>query len=148
VKSVTPRVITLVPDEHRTQHVGWTENGAQVFLTTPFIPAFGTNGGREFLALYIFDGWGYLTEARIEDLGARAELNVDEARAQREQWWLDLGPIRRKPIFIRPFQMARYDTTFGLIRRPPEEEDEGWTVTAEPGGYLGFLAPWDGTYDT
>ena len=51
-------------------------------------------------------------------------------------------------INIAPFSHEAYGTTFGLIAQPPEEEDEDWTVIAEPGNYMAFYPPWDGDYDT
>jgi hypothetical protein len=56
---------------------------------------------------------------------------------------------RLQRIEIAPFTMDRFGTTFGLIPRPPEDDDNGWWVDVEPGNYMAFHEPWDsGDYDT
>jgi hypothetical protein len=148
--SAPPRRIEIHPDSYHIDHVGRTHDKRQFFITNPFIPAGNNDPGREFLALYLFTRTGRLIEARIEDLGPRAE--VDEPAAVRliEQWYAELGPVHRTWIEIIPFQVERFGVEFGLILRPPEEEDSRniWTVTAEPGDFLEFGPPWDGRYDT
>jgi hypothetical protein len=50
---------------------------------------------------------------------------------------------------VEPFAVKRFGTTFGLIVDAPENKDDIWWVTAEPGDYMAFSAPWDsGEYDT
>jgi hypothetical protein len=87
-------------------------------------------------------------EARINDLGTRAALDEQQARRLHQQRLAELGTVTIAPIRVEPFSLDRFGTTFGLILHPPEEEDEDWSVTAEPGNYLSFNPPWDGTYDT
>ena len=68
-------------DDHHASHIGSLPDGRQFFLTTPFVPAMGTEPGREFVAVFLFDKRGRFLEARIDDLGTRAEL--EEGRARR-----------------------------------------------------------------
>ena len=45
--------------------------------------------------------------------------------------------------------IERFDTTFGLVARPPEDDDDVWAVELQPGRYMAFFEPWDsGEYDT
>jgi len=46
-----------------------------------FVPALSGTAGREFVVLYLFDAMGRYREARIDDLGTRAEF--EEGRACR-----------------------------------------------------------------
>jgi hypothetical protein len=148
VSDQAPEIIAINHDDYYAKHVGWTADDRQFFLTTPFIPATRPGGGREFLALYLFDEEGNLLEARIDDLGTRAELDIDQARRLRDQWLQELDPVEFDDIEVKPFQLDRFGTTFGLSPHPPEEEDEDWWVTVEPGDYMAFNPPWDGQYDT
>ena len=60
-----------------------------------------------------------------------------------------LGPLDCGRIEVQPFALERFGTTFGLIPRPPEDEDEDWWVELHPGNYMAFHEPWDGgEYDT
>ncbi len=93
-----PESIALDPDEHYAKYVGHTADGRQFFLTTPFEP-----GGREFIALYLFDSAGRLIEARIDDLGPRATLDREARRALRDEWLRDLGAVE-------PWDSGAYDT--------------------------------------
>ena len=53
------------------------------------------------------------------------------------------------PFEVQPFEVKRFDTAFGLIPRPPEEDDDEWAVEMQPGNYMAFFEPWDsGDYDT
>ncbi|MGV3724322.1 MAG: hypothetical protein ACO1SX_25790 [Actinomycetota bacterium] len=148
MESCAPKVITIVPDDYYTRDVGRTPGGSRFFLTTPFVPKMGKNPGREFLALYLFDATGRLESARIEDLGTRSGLDQDAARELRAQWLAELGHVRRCPIKAQPFQVERFGVVFGLVPRPPEDEDDEWWVIVEPGDYIAFTPPWDGSYDT
>jgi hypothetical protein len=124
-------------------------DGRQFFLTTPFVPASGSEPGREFVAVFLFDKRGRFLEARIDDLGTRAELDEARARSTFEQRLAELGPVEYGRIEVQPFQVERFDTSFGLIPRPPEEEDDEWAVEMQPGNYMAFFEPWDsGDYDT
>ncbi len=144
-----PRLVAIGHDDYHAQHVGRLSDGTQFFLTTPFVPALRGNAGREFIALYLFAPDGRFFEARIDDLGTRAE--VDEQRARRiiEQRLRELGEFEFERIEVQPFQLERFGTTFGLVPRAPEEEEDSWWVTVEPGNYMAFHEPFDsGEYDT
>lgn len=144
-----PKLLSIEPDGHRARDVGRTADGLQFFLTNPFLPATGGSEGREFLALYLFDPAGQLHEARIEDLGTRAEIGPTKYRRLFAERLADIGPVTRCRIEVTPFRVERFGTVFGLIAHPPEADDAVWQVTAEPGDYMEFRAPWDsGKYDT
>jgi hypothetical protein len=123
----------------------------EIFLTTPFCI-----GGPDFVALYLFDHDGDLLEARIEQLGARSDprlpgnMKRHDARDQQllARTLADLGPVSFESIAVKPFAVERNGVIFGLIVQEPEEEDEPWSVIAEPGNYMAFFPPWDGDYDT
>ena len=52
-------------------------------------------------------------------------------------------------IVIAPFSLDKFGTTFGLVLRQPEDEDDPWAVQVQPGNYMAFFEPWDsGEYDT
>lgn len=143
-----PKLVAVDNDDYHAEHVGRTADGRQFFLTTPFVPAVG-GPGREFIALYLFDPAGQLLEARIEDLGTRAELDEKSARAKHEAMLASLGPVVRQRITVAPFSVERFGVEFGFIPRPPEEPGEDWTVTVEPGDVMCFGPPWDrGWYET
>jgi hypothetical protein len=116
----------------------------------------GGNQGREFLALYIFGADGNLLEAKIDDLGVREnkilpgqKLDPSFISSLIETRLAELGKASYEPIVIAPFRLEKFDTEFGLIAHKPEEEDEDWWVTVEPGDYMAFYPPWDsGDYDT
>ena len=144
-----PKRIAIAPDDYNAKHVGRTADGSQFFLTTPFVSANGSNVGREFIALYLFEANGRFREAHIDDLGARAELN--EATSQRtfEQRLAGLGKVEYCRIEVSPFRIERFNTIFGLVPRPPEDDEDGWWVEVQPGNYMAFHEPWDsGEYDT
>jgi len=146
-----PETIIIAHDDHHASHVGRTKDGRQFFATNPFIPASHTDAGREFLALYLFDARGSLLEARIDDLGPRASLDEDAARQSLERRMAELGPVEFCRIQVRPFELERFGTVFGLVPRPPDGDDEGdsWWVEAQPGNFMAFHEPWDsGEYDT
>lgn len=140
MESGPPSLVTIVPDEFQIEHVGWTDDGRQFFLTEPFVPC-----GREFVALYLFDAEGQLVDARIDDLGPRAEVDQAAAEALVASRLAELGPREIGPIRVKPFQLERFGVTFGLV---PAESEGYWWVNVEPGGYIGFIPPWDGSYDT
>jgi len=144
-----PSLIAIDHDDYHANRVGRTRDGVQVFVTTPFIPAYGSDIGREFLAVYLFDKSGELLEARIDDLGPRATLDKDQARRLLDQRLTELGPFQHARILVRPFTMKRFGTTFGLVPRPPENVGDSWWVELQPGNYMAFHEPWDsGEYDT
>ncbi len=147
--SQPPTLIAIDHDDYHASRVGHTSEGRQFFVAQPFIPAYGDAGGREFLAVYLFDKDGKLVDARIDDLGTRAALNRDQARCLLEGRMAELGPVEYGRIQLQPFTIERFGTTFGLVPRPPEDEGDGWWVELQPGNYMAFHEPWDsGEYDT
>jgi hypothetical protein len=142
-----PTRIALDHDDYHAQHVGRTSDGQQFFLTTPFIPSSAGSEGREFLALYLFDERGRLVEARIDDLGNRAGLDGDKARALLTQRLAEIGPVSHGRIEVSPFSLERFGTTFGLVLH--DHGDSDWWAEMMPGNYMAFHEPWDsGEYDT
>jgi hypothetical protein len=50
---------------------------------------------------------------------------------------------------VQSFAIERFGTTFGLVPRAPEEEDDGWWPELQPRNCMAFHEPWDsGEYDT
>jgi hypothetical protein len=144
-----PRLIAIDHDDYHASHVGRTADGGQFFLTTPFVPAIGGSAGREFIALYLFDADGRFRDARIDDLGTRAELDRERACRSFEQRLAELGEVEYHRIEIQPFEVKRFGTVFGLIARPPENEHGGWWIEVQPGNYMAFHQPFDsGEYYT
>ncbi|MDR3458505.1 MAG: hypothetical protein P4N60_13725 [Verrucomicrobiae bacterium] len=143
-----PDLIAIEHDEYHAKHLGQLSDGRQFFLTTPFVPAIGGKAGREFLALFLFDEDGKFLEARIDDLGTRADLDQKRASSIYEQRLAGLGEVEFCRIEVQPFEIEQFGTTFGLVPRPPEEDDV-WAVEMQPGNYMAFFEPWDsGDYDT
>ena len=152
--SAFPHRIAIDPDDYSANGVGHTSDGRQVFITEPFIPALSGERGRQFLAVYSFDEAGELLEAQIDEYGATngsdsaIEQSLDERRTAA------LGQLEPRRIEIRPFEVKRFGTVFGLVPRPSDEPEEvedwdTWWVEAQPGNYMAFHAPWDsGEYDT
>ncbi|WP_430788960.1 hypothetical protein [Actinoplanes sp. G11-F43] len=129
-----PHRIAIDHDDHRAEHVGHTADGRQFFLTRPFQP-----DGTEYVALYLFTAGGTFDEALIDPY----DKKVFGSRLA------GLGPVTYGRISVEPFAVDRFGTTFGLISTPPEAAGDLWWVTAEPGDYMAFTAPWDcGDYDT
>lgn len=144
-----PTLIAIDHDDYHAQHVGRTAGGNQFFLTTPFEPSGRKGEGCEFVALYLFDAKGSLTEAKIDTFGPRASMKDEDRREVYEKRLRELGEISFCRIEVAPFSVERFGTTFGLVLRQPEEEDDPWAVEAQPGNYMAFFEPWDsGEYDT
>jgi len=144
-----PGLVAINHDDYCAKHVGRTADGRQFFLTTPFVPAAGARPGGEFVALYLFDAVGMLLEAKIDALGARSTVNEEERRRVYRQRLRDLGKVTFERIEVAPFAVERFGTTFGLVPREPEDEDDPWAVEVQPGNYMAFFEPWDsGDYDT
>ena len=149
MKRQPPSLISIDHDDYHAEHVGHTTDGRQFFLTSPFVPATGKDTGREFIALYFFDHEGKFLEAHIDDLGARAGLDPDHTRRIFTRRLKEIGPLNYGRIEVQPFQIERHATVFGLVLDPPEDDEDKWTVTVEPGNYMAFFEPWDsGEYDT
>jgi hypothetical protein len=149
MQSKPPALIAIDHDDYHASRVGRTKDGMQFFVTTPFIPALGNEPGREYLAVFLFNSDGRLSEARIDDLGTRATLNREEARGLLDKRMAELGSLDYGRIEVKPFAIERFGTTFGLVPRAPEGEGDGWWVELQPGNYMAFHEPWDsGEYDT
>jgi hypothetical protein len=57
--------------------------------------------------------------------------------------------VTYRRIQVQPFQVKRFGTVFGLVPRPPEDDQTDWWVELHPGNYMAFHEPWDsGEYDT
>jgi len=147
--SKPPALVSLNPDDDHARYVGHLSDGRQFFLTNPFVPANQYPLGREFIALYLFDPTGKLEEARVVDLGTRADLQMDNFERQFAQVLGEVGEFEPRRIEIEPFHVERFGVTFGFVLRPPEKTADGWCVTVEPGNYMEFHEPWDsGEYYT
>ena len=143
-----PDLVAIEHDDYHARHIGSLPDGRQFFLTSPFIPAVGAPG-REFVALFLFDEHGRFLEAHIDYLGIRAHLDQPQASRIYEQRLAELGEVEFGRIEVQPFEVERFGTTFGLVPRPPEDEDDEWAVELQPGNYMAFFEPWDsGDYDT
>lgn len=144
-----PKLIAINHDDDYASFVGLTTDGKQFFLTTPFVPTLESQLGREFVALYIFDLKGNLLEARIDDFGARENLDEEHRTQMFEQRLSEIQPVEYGRIEVKPFSVEKFGVTFGLIPQPPENDDEDWWVTVEPGNFMAFCKPWeDGEYYT
>jgi hypothetical protein len=113
--SPIPARIPIAHDDHHASRIGRLGDGRQFFVTTPFVPALGSDAGREFVAVCLFDAAGALLEARIDDLGARSEVDEDAAHALLEKRVAELGVFSYGDIEVQPFSVERFGTTFGLI---------------------------------
>lgn len=92
---------------------------------------------------------GNLLEANIDDFGARASLDDGKRRQSFEQRLTELGEVTFDHIEVKPFGVQQFGTTFGLVVRKPEDEEDVWAVEMQPGNYMAFFEPWDsGEYDT
>jgi len=145
-----PERIRIDHDDHHAKHVGRTNTGQQFFLTTPFVPALGSDAGCEFVALFLFDSSGKCTSAEIDDLGPRAALDDNLADQIYNNRLASLGDVVFCDIEIEPFAIERHGMQFGLIPRFPDAGDDEDYLTLEmhPGNYMAFFDPWDGEYDT
>jgi hypothetical protein len=143
-----PALIKIKHDDYHAQYVGRTDDGRQFFLTTPFSPAMEGSPGREYIALYVFDDAGGLRDARIEDLGTRAELDDAIVAAKRSALLESLGQLKYGTIRVAPFRIEKFGCEFGLVAQEPDVPDDDWSVTVEPGDYMAFYPPWNGEYDT
>jgi hypothetical protein len=144
-----PDMIAIEHDDYHARHVGWTADGRQFILTTPFEPARDGEPGGEFIALYIFNTDGKLLESRIDELGPRATMDEARARELYETRLKELGEVRFFRVQVAPFAVKRFGTEFGLILREPEDAQDIWAVEMQPGNYMAFFEPWDsGDYDT
>jgi hypothetical protein len=148
--SQIPSRIPIALDDHHASRIGRMVDGRQFFVTTPFVPAIGSTAGRAFLAVFLFDQAGALLEARIDDLGTRANLDKAATGALVDKRVAELGPLTFEDIEVQPFFIERFGVTFGLIPRRGDygSGDEGVWIELHPGNYMAFHEPWNGAYDT
>jgi len=147
--SEPPTLIAVDHDDYHADRVGTTQDGMQFFVTMPFIAALGDEAGREFLAVFLFHSNGRFSEVRIDYLGPRPAVNREETQRLLDKRIAELGPVDYGRIEVQPFAIERFGTTFGLVSRAPEAEDDSWWVELQPGNYMAFHKPWDsGEYDT
>jgi hypothetical protein len=140
-------LIAIDADDYHARYVGRTEDGRQVFVTTPFIADKKGRSARSFVAVYLFDLVGNLAEAIIQDLGR--QLLIGQVQEQIDKHAVALGGITPGRILVRPFEVQRFGIAFGLILRSPDRADDPPCVEAQLGNYMAFFEPWDnGTYDT
>src|ERR1700740_2317943 len=98
-----PDLIAIEHDDYHAKHIGRLPDGRQFFLTSPFVPAIGGSAGWEFVALFFVDEHGRFLEAHIDDLGTRAEMDIQHASDVYEQQLADLGEIEFCRIEVQPF---------------------------------------------
>jgi hypothetical protein len=141
-----PTLLKIIADEYNIPWAGLAGDGLQFFMTWPSIYATKTTPARMFAAMYLFRPDGTLKDARIDDCGEDWALR-DQRFAYRMK---QLGEVTLGAIEVRPFAVTVHNVVFGLIPRAPVPEDGilEWAVTAEPGNFLMFSPPWEGTYDT
>ena len=138
-----PKRIKIAIDDYKAKRIGKLADGRQFFMTTPFVP-----GGHEYYALYLFTADGEFEEAIIDDFGPRG---TTDAETQKEVFFKRLDEIGDKKycsIKVEPFSIERDGVEFGLVPRAPEEKGQRWWVEAQPGNYMAFTSPWNGSYDT
>ena len=140
-----PDTFLICHDDYHAEHIGRTPDGQQFFLTTPFIPG---ERGCEFIALYLFDSEGALTDAHIDNLGPRAALDQDARSKLYQERLASLGEVEFGDIVVAPFRLERFGIDFGFIPREPEDEEDEPAIELQPGNYMAFFDPWDGYYDT
>ncbi len=146
-----PTRICIGHDDYHAKLVGRTRDGRQFFVTQPFVPY-----GHDFVARYLFDADGQFLNATIHDLGKRstkeppgnALYNNNDVESLQQKLLHELGEVEFCDINVVPFSHESHGTRFGLMAAPPEEDDDEWSVIAEPGNYMAFFPPWDGEYDT
>jgi hypothetical protein len=141
--------VAIDHDDYHAEYVGHLADGRQFFLTTPFIPGQGPHPGEEFVALYLFGQDGHLADVKFDSFGPRQTMDSTARQDLRDRRLRELGPVSFDRIEVAPFAVERFGVNFGLIVREPEDSEKPWAVTAEPGDYMAFFAPWDsGDYDT
>lgn len=148
-----PSRIAINHDEFDARYVGHLADGRQFFLTTPFLPGEDSTDSdptnRDFVAQYLFDKDGRFLEADIDELDGPESLDGAEVDRAHQARLAKLGKVTFGRIEVEPFAVTRFGAEFGLIAQAPEGPDDIWWVTAEPGDYMAFAAPWDcGIYDT
>mgnify|MGYP001324067071 FL=1 len=144
-----PKLIAIDHDDYHAEFIGKAADGRQFFLTTPFEPAIGGKAGEEFVALYLFDKKGVLVETKIETFGPRDSMDENARQKFHKKLLSEIGPVKYQRIKVAPFSVEKFGTTFGLVPRTPEDDEDEWAIEAQPGNYMAFFEPWDsGEYDT
>lgn len=144
-----PELIAINHDDYHAKYIGIASDGSQFFLTSLFEPAIGGSPGCEYVALFKFDPAGRLIDSRIENFGPRDQMDEGARTALRDRWLEELGEVNFERIEVAPFSVEKFGTSFGLIVREPEDEDDEWAVELQPGDFMAFFEPWDsGDYDT
>jgi hypothetical protein len=147
--SSPPILIAIDADDYHAEHVGRTSDGRQFFLTTPFEPAINGAKGCEFVALYTFDVNGKFIAAEIDSFGPRDAMGKVARKSTYDARLKSLGTVTLERIEVAPFAVEKFDTTFGLVVRVPENDGDVWAVEVQPGNYMAFFEPWNsGEYDT
>ncbi len=152
-----PRFVRINLDDDCAEYVGKLADGRQFFLTFPFVPQTDQSEREEYIALYLFDEFGILSEAKI--FSEKAEGITKRPARQKfvDDLLAGLGKTKFADIKVAPFAVEKFGRQFGLIFDAGEplsedgdegEEDFGSWVTVEPGNYMAFSPPWDGEYDT
>jgi predicted DNA-binding WGR domain protein len=152
ISGLPPRFVRINHDDYHAKYVGKLASGDQFFLTFPFVPRTPLQDGGNYIALYLFDEFGILKEARIYN---ELEQDIKTQTAVSEfvnNLLKTLGKHKFGDIKVAPFCVEQCGQQFGLIFDPGEaddDDDEPYTcVTVEPGNYMAFSPPWDGDYDT
>jgi hypothetical protein len=150
LKKYCPKRIKIVPDDYHSKFVGTTADLKQFFITTPFTSFHPeTKKSCEFIAVFIWEKDGSFKEASIDNLGPRDQLNNEERKKIFINRIKELGKIKQSTIEIEPFQVERFDLTFGLIYSRSEiNGHKHETVELHPGNFMAFYPPWEGDYDT
>jgi hypothetical protein len=145
-----PTRIAINHNGFEAKYVGHTADGGQFFLTRPFDPGTAdAHDAREFVALYLFDASGSFRTAEIDEFQGNGTSHSSAANKVYRQRLRELGKVTFDRIEVAPFTVSRFGLAFGLVTEAPTSSDDIWWVTAEPGDYMAFSAPWDlGEYDT
>lgn len=145
-----PRFVRINHDDYHARYVGRTSSGDQFFLTFPFVPRIDSQSGANYIALYLFDEFGILKEAKIYSEHEQGLATQTAVTAFVDHLLLDLGKHKFGDIKVAPFATEQFGQQFGLIFDPGDaDDDDPYTcVTIEPGNYMAFNPPWDGDYDT
>jgi predicted DNA-binding WGR domain protein len=147
-----PRFVRINHDDYHAQYVGRTAGGDQFFLTFPFAPGDEAQPGGNYIALYVFDEFGLLKDARIHSEQALGLATQTAVQAFAAAELASLGKVKFGDIKVAPFVVEKFGRPFGLVfdpGSPEDDEDEPYLcVTVEPGNYMAFNPPWEGDYDT
>ena len=148
--SKPPNFIKINLDDYHAKLVGKLNDGRQFFITQPFVMY-----ANDYVARYLFGKDGKFIEAKIHDLGKRNNnvlpgnglVGSELVESIPKAFLTEMGSYVLSDIKVAPFRYSFHGVDFGLIANK-EDDDDDWTVTAEPGDYMAFFPPWDGDYDT